>query len=229
MVSSAAFKRFMDKAGAEHPYCNLRTTRSNYYCKWLLLKASKPATKSSRSGVYTVLQSSSLPKKIERDMIRSGTAFPLPPFYDGIIDCVESWGKDMHKGWEQAVYEYLYETIHDGETKYQVYYSCLLLLVSLKLSLYSTSTSEGIMNAWVDYYGSTFTNITEDFEELTVNSINYVEWLIGIPQSQQADVNTALNTPQLETPLSYPHVVPLSPVSSGGFSPIETDSMMESA
>ena len=230
MVTSAAFKRFMDKAEGEYPYCDLRVTRSNYHCKWLLLKAPKSATLRSKRGAHYVLHSSCLPKKIQRDMIRSGTAFPLPPHYDDVVDCIETWGRDMKKGWDQNVYEYMYESIHDGDSKRVLFGECIFLLIRAKVNAYfpNGTTRDNIMQGWVDYYEFTFEDVTQDFSLLTIDSINFVDWLIGIHR-EDSQVNTAVATPQLDPDYSLPNVVPLSPVSSSTSRPGLCVSTMESA
>lgn len=174
VLSSAAFKQFLEANSNQHPYCDLRTTRSNYHCKWLMLKAAHPTSIRRRNG-YFVLQSSCVSKSIQNEMIVSGTALPMPPMYDDIIDCVETWGTHLKCGWNLTVYEYLYKNANLPETKHSLYGECLYPMVKSKIAKHFmvATRREAIVAEWIKYYDTAF-HTGEDFFMLAVGSMQLI-------------------------------------------------------
>ena len=159
---NASFNLFASEVGTQSPYKDLRKTRAGYHSKWMLLKTHKPQS-IRRSGGYFVLQSSCVPKDVQHKMIMSKSAVPVPPKYEQILECMETWGNGISHFWAQEVYHYLQENMHYELELKDVVADCIWFHMKEKIgSLYSYSTEATynlktlLLNEWLDYFHATY-------------------------------------------------------------------------
>lgn len=211
-INMEAFKAFADSVEGVYPYCELRSTRSNFHCKWLLLKAKKTAL-ANRPGGYFVLQSSCISKEIQRELIISKEALPVAPVFETIIESAETWLTTVKKGWDQEALDYVYHHSDTQKEEFTVYQELVKMVIQPRIAEYflEHAVQESIMQEWMVYFGFMYTMVTSDFKRLVSGSINYTDTRIGAWWNSTA---TNSSTPQLTESHPVPNVVPPSPVSS---------------
>ena len=146
-------------------------------------------------------------------MFVSGSALPLPPVYDEIIDCVETWGATFKCGWNTSVYKYIYRNIATEESKHTLYGECLFPLVKAKIDKYFLfDAREAMFFNWVDYFDALFAT-GADFFTLSTGSLRFIR-----ERAEEASMPMLLYTTANTTPeravVSNPDIVPPSPESS---------------
>lgn len=209
------FEHFASTTGLNQPYCDVLQTRSNYHCKWLLLKAKSTAGILRRKRGFYVLQAVCVSKTTQRDMIIRGEAIPLSPVYDDLINCIETWGNRLKSGWAQDVYHYIHENLNDTD-KQSIYSECIYKLVRRVVSsAFTGPTRVSLIEEWIDYFDVNYDMWSNDFYRLAVATVQFLDDRILEMQYawNYADQIASTQSPQQETELiSAAHIVPSSPV-----------------
>lgn len=213
-----AFSVFAESVKEEQPYCSILQTRSNYHCRWLLLKAKNTVGVINRKRGYYVIQSACVSKSVQRDMIINRDALPLSPVYDEVINSVETWGKSIKSSWSQDVYHYIFQRAKIDTDEQTIYLECLYRLVrKLTRELVGPARTR-LLDGWIEFFDANYGDYIGDFKTLTIATIEYVE-------DSMNETNAAWNhmseTPSLhvvasegQVTIASPALIPPSPVSS---------------
>lgn len=110
VATTAAFNQFLIDNGHSYPYGRLQSTRSSFFCKWVMMKGHV-------TGVteYFPLLANSFSNGVLLEMIITGRAKPFPPELSEIMDHMHWWGKNHDLEWYNQVVEMMDETLNKEE------------------------------------------------------------------------------------------------------------------
>jgi len=198
IVSKDAIKRFVEANHDACPFSEIKSTRSGYYCKWLLFKCKGTVSGIMRAnrGHQIAMLTSSADVNTFHHLLISGQAYPLTPDMEHIQDVMEVWGRNHSAFWHQRVlllFQQACENPHrfsDNLTRKFLILLCIRIRVDEVVKkhfafLYMQDAIDELTFQWHCAFHDMYEHTTKDYFELVICSMRFLDKKINHALSGQ--------------------------------------------
>ena len=184
-INGSRFREFHERVKDQFPYNDLKTTRTSYRAKWLLMSCkTDPGILFYHVKFYPLL-CSTLDVKCVQELIITKKGIPLPADFCSVLDCMFHWGRSLSWSWYNKSLELMnyYLTMSDlnrAEFKETDLYLDVIQMRVLQLINHHFEHGNSSMSEdWLQYYRGLVNSGERDFFSLAVASFRYTNVLIN--------------------------------------------------